>query len=196
VLISFQPNGPLPSLNQGFGDNRLSIDAGSHFESRRSSVDSRMNVGMGHLQISPSSPYDSQNTSRVSLVCSNSEGSPTPMHESMALLHCHHRSAIAVSVLINLLVGPLSSTRILEAYRACQIQWLLLLRKVTLGPFLPSLSPTKGGHQAVVSLAQSTQTFRHARTALPHPSIVASIMQIRIFPLDRSAWTTARTPDR
>ncbi|KAJ4406705.1 hypothetical protein N0V91_004395 [Didymella pomorum] len=63
-----QHNAPFPSLNQGFGDNRLSIDAGSHFDSRRSSVDSRMNVGMGHLQISPASPYDSQNTSRVSLV--------------------------------------------------------------------------------------------------------------------------------
>jgi len=68
LLTSPQHNGAFPSLNQGFGDNRLSIDAGSHFDSRRSSVDSRMNVGMGHLQISPSSPYDSQNTSRVSLV--------------------------------------------------------------------------------------------------------------------------------
>lgn len=68
MLIVPQHNGAFPSLNQGFPDNRLSIDAGSHFDSRRSSVDSRMNVGMGHLQISPSSPYDSQNTSRVSLV--------------------------------------------------------------------------------------------------------------------------------
>lgn len=67
-LTSPQPSAPFPSLNQGFGDNRLSIDAGSHFDSRRSSVDSRMNVGMGHLQISPASPYDSTNTSRVSLV--------------------------------------------------------------------------------------------------------------------------------
>jgi hypothetical protein len=58
----------LPSLNQGF-DNRLSVDASSHFDSRRSSVDSRMNVGMNGLALtSPSSPYDSQNASRVSLV--------------------------------------------------------------------------------------------------------------------------------
>ena len=69
-LTSLQPNAPFPSLNQGFVDNRLSTDAGSHFDSRRSSVDSRMNVGMGHLQISPASPYDSTNTSRVSLVSS------------------------------------------------------------------------------------------------------------------------------
>ncbi|KAF3001549.1 hypothetical protein E8E13_009677 [Curvularia kusanoi] len=62
-----QQSAPFPSLNQGFGDNRLSIDASSHFDSRRSSVDSRMNQGMTHLQIS-ASPYDSNNTSRVSLV--------------------------------------------------------------------------------------------------------------------------------
>jgi hypothetical protein len=53
-------------VNQGF-DQRQSLDAASLLESRRSSVDSRMNMGMGHLQISPSSPYDSQNVSRTSL---------------------------------------------------------------------------------------------------------------------------------
>ena len=69
-MLTAEKGNALPSLNQGF-DNRLSFqsaDASSHFDSRRSSVDSRMNAGMTHLAISPSSPYDSQNASRVSLV--------------------------------------------------------------------------------------------------------------------------------
>jgi hypothetical protein len=58
---------PLPPLTSTF-DPRQSLDANSVLDSRRSSVDSRMGIGISHLAISPSSPYDSQNVSRTSLV--------------------------------------------------------------------------------------------------------------------------------
>lgn len=80
----------LPGVNQGF-DQRQSLDAASLLESRRSSVDSRMNIGMGHLQISPSSPYDSQNVSRTSLASNLqqqrgiTEGRPNGIHSPLGI---------------------------------------------------------------------------------------------------------------
>ena len=60
----------LPSINQGFSEpgNR---DSHASVDSRRSSVDSRMHQGFGNLYINnPTSPYESANTSQVSLAAS------------------------------------------------------------------------------------------------------------------------------
>ncbi|KAF2277518.1 uncharacterized protein EI97DRAFT_296255 [Westerdykella ornata] len=57
---SFQPS-VVPSFRSEF-DNRLSVESSLHEDSRRSSVDSRFNG------LAISTPYDSQNASRASLV--------------------------------------------------------------------------------------------------------------------------------
>ena len=63
-------NSALPSINQGFHEagNR---DSHASVDSRRSSVDSRMHQGFNSLYINnPQSPYESTNTSQVSLAAS------------------------------------------------------------------------------------------------------------------------------
>ena len=66
-------NSQLPSINQGFQHDpqRDSRDYTQTLDSRRSSVDSRMHQGFNNLYINnPTSPYDSANTSQVSLAAS------------------------------------------------------------------------------------------------------------------------------
>jgi hypothetical protein len=71
----------LPSINQGFHDQRGSVDYATQ-DSRRSSVDSRMHTGFNNLYINnPQSPYESTNNSQVSLAASlrRPNGGPVPM---------------------------------------------------------------------------------------------------------------------
>lgn len=64
----------LPSINQGFdptNQHRGSVDYHPSVDSRRSSVDSRMHTGFTNLVLNnPTSPYESQNASQVSLAAS------------------------------------------------------------------------------------------------------------------------------
>lgn len=105
-----QQGGPLlPSINQGFEASnaaRPSNDYYNPIDSRRSSVDSRMHSGFSNLVLNnPTSPYESQNPSQVSLAASLRRpggGAPmSPLSGRNSLRSSHHAPRIAPPIVPN-----------------------------------------------------------------------------------------------
>lgn len=110
-LSQLSQTGPtLPSINQGFelngvttnGAHRGSVDYYTQ-DSRRSSIDSRMHNNFNNLAINnPTSPYESQNPSQVSLAASlrRPNGQLSPL-SSRASLRQQHAPRIAPPIVPN-----------------------------------------------------------------------------------------------
>lgn len=99
-----QHNQTLPSINQGFEQNGVHRTSGGEYhpqmESRRSSIDSRVHSGFNNLAINnPTSPYDSQNGSQISLAASlrrpNGHAQMSPLSGRASLRSQHPPPRIA-----------------------------------------------------------------------------------------------------
>lgn len=101
-----QVNAPLPSINQGFESSNAGRPSADYYDSRRSSIDSRMHSGFSNLVLNnPTSPYESQNASQVSLAASlrrpNGQAPMSPLSGRNSLRGSHHPPRVAPPIVSN-----------------------------------------------------------------------------------------------